>query len=248
MLPVVALLVTAVGPVGCASDDEVTSDDAASDSGEDELTAAAKTTCGPGKYQQALPKYELAVRAAKAMAAQKMSCITVKDPKNSNAEIEASEDAVAGLLLEAVNTCGEFHKVYTQSVYAKPVRDLLAKSLITSVLDGSLAGPSFKDLAAKLPGKTLYGPTPGVLRSFDVTFAAGGKATWRSYGFSDDGDVTTTTTNVTWKVITGTTPKLEITSGGKKTTYPVSLDGSGILFGTLESGSYFGSFRDDCSA
>lgn len=230
----------ALASVACTAAVETT--DAPVDESEADITSASKQSCG-ASYTPALRKYELAVYAAKAIKAKKV-CEPVTNPKDKSS-VDATHEAVGELLQEAVATCPAFRDVYKTSPYAAPAREVLAPSLLGDVVSGALDTKTFAGLDKALVGKTMFGPKPGVANLFDVTFAAGGKATFRSFDF-EKGDFVTT--SATWSVKAGAKPEVTIVSGGKTTVYTPKLEAGHVILAPTGDAHPISTSSDPCSA
>lgn len=234
----------ALSAVACSANvDGGNGDDATLEESEADIVSAQKDGCG-AKYTPALRKYELAVIAAKAVKARKV-CEPVSNPKD-RAEVEATQEAVGELLQEAVGTCSAFRDVYKNSPYAAPARDVLATSLLGDVVSGAVDTKTFAGLEKALVGKKMYGPKPGIMNLFDVTFEANGKATFSAYDWDKEADVKT---QATWtaKTIGGKT-EVTITQDGKTTKYTPKLEYGHVVLAPVGEGSPISTSSDPCSA
>lgn len=251
-LLIASLACLSFAAAGCASEEAppaAAPDQAAETGAEDDLTSSANKSCGAA-YTPALRKYELAVQAAKKYNAGG-SCEEVTHSKDKSLTTTVTQEDIGGLILEAIGECGAFRDVYTKSPYAAPARQALGDSLISKVADGSLDTKSFRGLAKALPGTTLYGPKPGVMLMFTVDFRADGKATFRSYDWDLEKEVSS---EATYVVSEGDKPTLTITdAGGTTTTYTPRFDSEGyystiVFSGPDENTSPISTSSDPCSA
>lgn len=212
------------------------------DESEADVTSGQRTSCG-ASYTPALRKYELAVIAAKSVRAKKI-CDAVKNPKDGQT-VEATDEAVGELLQQAVAGCAAFRDVYKTSPYAAPAREVLADSVLGDVVSGALDTKGFTNLDKSLPGKTMFGPKPGVANLFEVTFAAGGKATFRSFDFETGAFVST---NATWTVRDAAKTEVLITRGGVVTVYTPTLESGHVVLVPAGEGHRISTSSDPCSA
>ena len=157
--------------VGCASSQgtgEADDNDALSSA---EASAATKS-CGKSKYAAALQKYKQAVLAAKVNNSGG-ACTEVAAPGGAGPKVRASEGNVGKLMLDAAALCAAFgDSIYSSSVYAAPVRELLASSLFSRFLDGRISPDSWQGLETGIIGVRMYSAT------FDVEFLQGGALTF----------------------------------------------------------------------
>ncbi|HRG96331.1 MAG TPA: hypothetical protein PLR99_08790 [Polyangiaceae bacterium] len=209
---------------------------------EADIVSSQRTSCG-AKYTPALRKYELAVIAAKSVRAKKV-CDSVTNPKDGQST-EATDEAVGELLQEAVATCAAFRDVYKTSPYAAPAREVLADSVLGDVVSGALDTKGFTNLEKVLPGKTMFGPKPGIANLFEVSFAAGGKATFRSFDFETGALVSS---SATWSVRVGAKVEVTITRGASVTVYTPVLEAGHVVLVPAGEGSRISTSSDPCSA
>ncbi len=236
--------------VGCASDDApaATPDQAAETGAEDDLTSSANKSCGAA-YTPALRKYELAVQAAKKYNAGG-ACEDITHSKDKTLTSTVTQEDIGNLALQAIGECGAFRDVYTKSPYAAPLRQALADTLIAKVADGSLDTKTFRGLGNALPGTKMWGPKPGVMHMFAVRFAEGGKATFTTYDWDLEKEVST---EATYVVTEGAKTTITITDkDGKATVYTPRFDTeyySEIVFvGPDENTQPISTNSDPCSA
>lgn len=239
---VAAAALAALSAVACTAEVDPTAGGAPVEESEADIVSGQKQSCG-ARYTPALRKYELAVIAAKAVRARKV-CEPVTNPKDKQS-VDATEEAVGELLQEAVETCAAFREVYTKSPYAAPAREVLADSLLGDVVSGAVDGKTFAGLDKALVGKTMFGPKPGVANLFEVSFAAGGKATFKRYDW-DKGDLVSTP--ATWSVKTGSKVEVSITEAGKTTVYTPKLEGRHVILAPAGEGHPISTSSDPCSA
>lgn len=217
--PVAALLISTFAVVGCAV--EPSADDAA-ETGESALVA-----CTSAQYNEGLAHYKNAVAWSKDRLA-KGVC-------------ESEYGYLWGIADEAshaVMACGAFRETIKTSVWAEPVRKVLAPSLTLKSLTGELA--VVKDSAWQnwtgvdahftRGGLSFWARAEGAYGSaVKIDFAANGKATW-GYLHHDDatGDITWRTQTATFAIAkpNGERGKrtVTVTHGGKKETYTLGVE------------------------
>lgn len=152
---------------GCAAD---TAQEDESIAAQDAATRRAQTSCTHEAYRNALATYKDTVARAK-----------------QHLRGETCDEATTYAILEgaqaAVEQCGAFETVFATSIWAKPVRDALAKNLGLAEITGKMVPvengrATWSGLAEALPGKTIYGPAPGAFGNVSkLELAADGRAT-----------------------------------------------------------------------
>ncbi len=241
-LSLAAVAVVAVLSAACSAEVEPAAPGSQVDESEADIVSSQKASCG-ASYTPALRQYELAVIAAKAVRARKV-CEPVTNPKDKQS-VDATDEAVGELLLDAVAKCAAFREVYTKSPYAAPAREVLADSLLGDAVSGALDTKTFAGLDKALAGKTMFGPKPGVANLFEVSFAAGGKATFARYDWDKGAMVSSA---ATWSVKTGAKVEVSITEAGKTTVYTPKLENKHVVLVPAGEGHPISTSSDPCSA
>lgn len=194
---------------GCSASTDPGADSA---SGEDvETSEAAVVSCGAAKYNEALAHYKNAVAWSK--------------DRLANGVCESDNGfmwSIADEASRAVMTCGAFRETIKTSVWAAPVRTVLAPSLTLKSLTGELAvikDSSFQNWtgvdAYFAKGLSFWARAEGAYGSaVKIDFKADGKATWGYLHYDAvSGDITWRTMPATYTVT-----KLGTASGKRKVT------------------------------
>jgi hypothetical protein len=228
-----------------------TADDAAAGD-ENAITDRSPVQCSSSEYAAGLALYKQAVDGAKTFLG------------GDVCEDGAMRWDVAESAARAVKACGQFEDVVATSPWAKPVRDALANNLALPALTGELrvrdasGRVAWTGLADVLPGKTMYGPAPGVYGNISkITFGEGGRATLAALDFETDDLPEWVETPATYRIggiqADGSIEiVIEGQSGGpvEYYLYEVKPEGRSAPTFTLEAGehAYFDSFPSECEA
>ena len=192
-----------------------------------EQTEEALTSCGAARYNQALAHYKNAVAWSKDRLAR-----GVCESENG------FQWGIADEASRAVMTCGEFRNVIKTSVWAQPIRTVLAPSLTLRSLTGELA--VIKDsnwqnwsgvdrffgagLSFWAQGQGAYGPP------VRIDFRANGKATWGELVHNEvTGDITWRTLPATYTITKSSGrdsgPRVvKVTRAGKTETFGLGVE------------------------
>lgn len=210
------------------------------------------STCSKAAYDAGFKRYKAAVDRSKLRAS-----------GHACDEVGATLGEIAGELLAATKSCGDFRNVVATSKWAQPVRTALKGNLALAAADGRLelrnaAGKAtFRGLAEALPGVTLFGPAPGAYGNMSkITFAANGAATLSRLEFPQDnadGMPAWKDGPAKWSVgaVHGNSIDLSVTVGTKTTVYVLTVPADGdldMVFSPKSGGDEFRAMPSECEA
>jgi hypothetical protein len=234
-LAALPLLLLSLAAAACSAP---SGDEPSSEGGDPSMDAAevnaAQAACSTDAYNQAFAKYKAAVDGAKLRA------------RGEVCEDGSPLYEIAGNLQAATAKCGKFESIIATSQWAAPVRDALKDNLALALVTGTLKS-DLKTLATTLPGKTIFGPAPGVYGNMSkLSFEANGKAKLSRLHVSDDGNATWSDAPAKWTASPG---KLKLEAEGKTIEFDVKMEEGELHFIPKTAGEDdFRSMPSECEA